>query len=174
MSIIIAFVYGIPEDRYIHVFLEGTKDLLSVALICAVARGIQVVMNDGQITATVLYWGEQLLSGLSEGIFIVVTYIFYIPLSFLIPSTSGLAAATMGIMAPLGTFAGVAESLIITAYQSASGLVNLITPTSGVVMGAMAIAGLEITTWWKFMSKLLVMIFAASAVLLVVFALLGM
>ena len=80
----------------------------------------------------------------------------------------------MGIMAPLGTFAGVAESLIITAYQSASGLVNLITPTSGVVMGAMAIAGLEITTWWKFMSKLLVMIFAASAVLLVVFALLGM
>ena len=77
-------------------------------------------------------------------------------------------------MAPLGTFAGVAESLIITAYQSASGLVNLITPTSGVVMGAMAIAGLEITTWWKFMSKLLVMIFAASAVLLVVFALLGM
>ncbi|MGP6139268.1 MULTISPECIES: YfcC family protein [unclassified Jeotgalibaca] len=173
MSIIIAMVYGISEPRYIHVFLEGTKDLLSVALVVAIARGIQVVMNDGQITATVLYWGEQALSGLSESIFIAMTYIFYIPLSILIPSTSGLAAATMGIMAPLGNFAGVSESLVITAYQSASGIVNLITPTSGVVMGAMAIAGLEITTWWKFMAKLLGIVFVVTILLLVIFAMLG-
>lgn len=173
MSIIVALVYGISEERFVSVFIDGTKDLLSVALICAVARGIQVIMNDGQITATVLYWGEQLLSGLSEGVFIVITYIFYIPLSFLIPSTSGLAAATMGIMAPLGNFAGVSESLIITAFQSAAGLVNLITPTSGVVMGAMAIAGLEITTWWKFMGKLLVIVMGVTALLLVLFAMIG-
>lgn len=173
MSIIIAMVNGTPEDDYVNQFIAGAGDMLSVALICAVARGIQVIMNDGQITATVLSWGENALSGLSSGLFIVLTYLFYIPMSFLIPSTSGLAAATMGIMAPLGQFAGVAEHLVITAFQAASGLLNLVTPTSGVVMGALAIAKVDLGTWWKFMAKLLVGIVIASIILLVVFALIG-
>lgn len=170
ISIIIGMVSKMGEQRFVEVFIEGTKDLMSVVLIVAVARGIQVVMNNGQITATVLSWGEAALSGLSEGLFITLTYLFYIPMSFLIPSTSGLAAATMGIMAPLGQFAGVSESLVITAYQSASGLVNLVTPTSGVVMGALAIAGVPLATWWKYIWKLLVAIIVLTIVLLVVFA----
>lgn len=170
MSIVIGIVYGINEGRFIDVFINGCKDLLSVALICAVARGIQVIMNDGEITATVLHWGEVGLGGLSKGLFIILTYLFYIPMSFLIPSTSGLAAATMGIMAPLGDFAEVSSSLIITAYQAAAGIINLITPTSGVVMGALAMGGIDLSTWWKFMSKLIIMVFVISAIILVLFA----
>ena len=170
MSIVIAIVYGTGEEDYVNQFIAGANDMLSVALICAVARGIQVIMNDGQITATVLSWGENALSGLSSGFFIVLTYLFYIPMSFLIPSTSGLAAATMGIMAPLGQFAGVAEHLVITAFQAASGLLNLVTPTSGVVMGALAIAKVDLGTWWKFMAKLLAATAVASIILLVIFA----
>ncbi|WP_124058100.1 YfcC family protein [Vaginisenegalia massiliensis] len=167
MSIVVGMFYGIEEERFIDVFIAGVKDLLSVALICAVARGIQVIMNDGQITATVLHWGEQGLKGFSAGVFTVLTYLFYIPMSFLIPSTSGLAAATMGIMAPLGQFADVPKELVVTAYQAACGVVNLITPTSGVVMGALAIAGIEISTWWKFTTKLVAMLVVISLVLLV-------
>lgn len=170
MSIIIGFVSDLGEKDYINAFIEGANDLLGVALIIAVARGIQVVMNDGQITATVLYWGESILSNVSSVVFIILTYIFYIPMSFLIPSTSGLAAATMGILAPLGNFAGVAEHLVITAYQAASGIVNLLTPTSGVVMGALAIAKVDLTVWWKFMAKLVAYVVAASVILLVIFA----
>lgn len=167
MSIVIAIVYGLSEEKYIKSFLDGMADLLGVAIICAVARGIQVVMNGGQITATILHWGEDALGGLSQTVFIILTYLFYIPMSFLIPSTSGLAAATMGIMAPLGDFANVSKSLIITAYQAASGVVNLLTPTSGVVMGALAIADIELTTWWKFMRNLTVIVVILSIVLLV-------
>lgn len=173
MSIVIGIVYGINEERFVKVFIDGVKDLLSVALICAVARGIQVVMNDGLITATVLNWGERGLSGLSEGVFTALTFLFYLPMSFLIPSTSGLAAATMGIMAPLGEFAGVAKDIVITAYQAASGIINLITPTSGVVMGALAIANIEITTWWKFLRNLIIIITVLSVALLIAGALLG-
>lgn len=171
MSLIIAIVYNMKETEYIDAFIEGAKDLISVALIVSVARGIQVVMNDGQITATVLAWGENILSNVSSVVFIILTYIFYIPMSFLIPSTSGLAAATMGILAPLGNFAGVSEALVITAYQAASGIVNLLTPTSGVVMGALAIAKVDLTTWWKFMAKLVVYVVLASIILLALFAL---
>ena len=167
MGIIIGFVYRMKEDRFITVFINGAADLLGVALIVAVARGIQVIMNDGMITATILHWGEVGLKGLSSQVFIVLTYIFYLPMSFLIPSTSGLASATMGIMAPLGKFVNVPASLIITAYQSASGLLNLVTPTSGIVMGALALGRNDLGTWWKFVAKLVAGIFVVSILLLI-------
>lgn len=168
MSVIIMFVFHMKESDYISAFMNGMTEFISVAIIVAVARGIQVIMNNGYITATVLHAGETGLQNLSAGVFIVLTYIFYIPMSFLIPSTSGLAAATMGIMGPLGKFSGVDGSLVITAYQSASGLVNLITPTSGIVMGALAIGHVDIVKWWKYMWKLIAILFVVIAVFLVI------
>ena len=166
MGILIGVVYGLKEDKIISAFMNGAADLLSVALIVAIARGIQVIMNDGMITDTILNWGKQGLSGLSSQVFIVLTYIFYLPMSFLIPSSSGLASATMGIMAPMGEFVNVKASLIITAYQSASGVLNLVAPTSGIVMGALALGRINIGTWWKFIGKLIVAIIAISIGLL--------
>ena len=166
MSVVIMFVAHMKESEFIDAFLKGMGDLLSVAIIVAVARGIQVIMNNGMITATVLHWGEVGLGGLSRSAFIILTYIFYIPMSFLIPSTSGLAAATMGIMGPLGHFCHVSGSLVITAYQAASGWINLITPTSGIVMGALAIAHVNISIWWKWMAKFMVILFLVTCVFL--------
>ena len=167
MGILIGAVYGLKEDKIISAFMNGAADLLSVALIVAIARGIQVIMNDGMITDTILNWGKQGLSGLSSQVFIVLTYIFYLPMSFLIPSSSGLASATMGIMAPLGEFVNVKASLIITAYQSASGVLNLVAPTSGIVMGALALGRISLGTWWKFVTKLIVVIVIVSILLLI-------
>ena len=166
MGILIGIVYGLKEEQIISSFMAGAADLLSVALIVAIARGIQVIMNNGMITDTILNWGKQGLSGLSSQVFIVLTYIFYLPMSFLIPSSSGLASATMGIMAPLGEFVNVRPSLIITAYQSASGVLNLIAPTTGIVMGALALGRINIGTWWKFMGKLVVAIIVVTIALL--------
>lgn len=156
MALVVAVVYRMKESEFISSFLAGASDMIGVAIVVAVARGIQVVMNNGMITDTILHWGESGLSGLSSSLFIILTFLFYLPMSFLIPSTSGLAAATMGIMGPMGEFAHVSKDLVITAYQSASGILNLITPTSAVVMGALAIARFNIGTWWKFMAKLIV------------------
>lgn len=167
-GVAIGIVYGMGEQRLVKAFMAGAADLLSVALICAVARGIQVVMNDGMITATILHWGEVGLKGLSPQIFITLTYIFYLPMSFLIPSSSGLAGASMGIMAPLGEFVNVPASLIITAFQAASGLLNLVSPTSGIVMGALALGRIEIGTWYKFVGKLIATIVVASIAILVI------
>ncbi|MGO1918964.1 MAG: YfcC family protein [Alkalibacterium gilvum] len=168
MAVIIGMIYRVPEKDIVSGFVEGAKELLSVALIVALARGIQVIMNEGMITDTILHFGEQALSGLSPVVFSVLTYIFYIPLSFLIPSTSGLASATMGIMGPLGSFVGVSEHIVVTAFQSASGIVNLVTPTFGVVMGALAIAEVELVTWWKYTAKLIGILFIATCILLAI------
>ncbi|HEM2941318.1 TPA: YfcC family protein [Streptococcus suis] len=167
-GIVVGLVYGMSEERLVKSFMFGAADIFSVALICAIARGIQVIMNDGMITATILHMGEEGLQGLSSQVFIILTYLFYLPMSFLIPSSSGLAGASMGIMAPLGEFVNVPASLVITAFQAASGLLNLVAPTSGIVIGALALGRVEIGTWYKFVGKLIVGIMIASIAILVI------
>ncbi|MGO1369780.1 YfcC family protein [Senegalia sp. (in: firmicutes)] len=171
-AIVIGFIHAFGEEdfgekEFIDSFVSGTKDLLGVALIVGVSRGITVVMDAGNITSTVLNAGENTLSQAGRIPFILLTYLFYIPLSFLIPSTSGLATVSMPIMAPLGDFANVARSLVITAYQSASGIVNLVTPTSAVVMGGLAIARVPYGTWLKYVWKFLLMIFVMTILALI-------
>jgi len=124
----------------------------------ALARGISVLMNNGLIIDTVLFWCEKILAPLQAVAFINAIFALYLPLSFLIPSSSGLATVTMPIMAPLASFAGVPEILIVTAYQSASGLLNLFTPTFAVVTGALMIGRIPLSAWWRFVMPLVAML----------------
>src|SRR4029453_12266321 len=111
------------------------------------------------------HWAESALGDTGEGAFAVVMYLLFLPLSFLIPSSSGLATVAMPIMAPLADFAGADRSLVVTAYQSAPGLLNLVTPTSAVVMGGLAIArvpyGRYLRWVWPLLLTLVVMTIAA-------------
>lgn len=166
-AIIIGLLYGMKEQELVSSFVNGAKDLLGVALIIGLSRGITIIMNAGIITDTILNYGETLLKGLGSSGFVIITYLFYMPLSFLIPSTSGLATLTMPIMAPLADFAGVTRALIITAYQSASGLINLLTPTSAVVMGGLAIARVPYGKWIKYLLKFLLIAFILVLLMLI-------
>ena len=149
-AILIGVVGNMKEGELTTTFVDGARDLLGVALIIGIARGITVVMNNGLITDTVLHWAETALGDVSESRFAVVMYLLFLPLSFLIPSSSGLATVAMPIMAPLADFAGADRSLVVTAYQSASGLLNLVTPTSAVVMGGLAIARVPYGRYLRF------------------------
>ncbi len=127
------------EHTFVDTFVDGARDLLGVALIIGVARGIVVIMDAGKITDTILHAREAALGGLAPVAFINRMLLNQTLLSFLVPSSSGLAVLSMPILAPLSDFAGVARSLVVTAYQSANGWVNLFNPTFAVVMGGLAI-----------------------------------
>jgi len=149
-AILIGAVGRMGETNFTNTFVDGARDLLGVALIIGIARGITVIMTNGLITDTVLNAAEQVVGGLGGVAFINLMYVLFLPLSFLIPSSSGLATVAMPIMSPLASFANVPPELVVTAYQSANGLLNLITPTSAVVMGGLAIARVGYGTWLKF------------------------
>lgn len=168
MSVVIMFVGHIKENDFINAFMSGMSDLLSVAIIVAVARGIQVVMNNGKITGTILHWGEISLSGMPKAAFIIVAFIFFIILSFLIPSSSGLAAATMGIMGSLTHFAHVDGSVLVTSYQAATGLITAVTPTAGMLVGALALSRIPITIYWKWVYKFILLLFLVTCVYLAI------
>jgi len=172
-AIIIGVVGRMNEGELTSTFVDGSRDLLGVALIIGIARGITVIMNNGQITDTVLHWAESALGDTGQTAFAIVMFLIFLPLSFLIPSSSGLATVAMPIMAPLASFANVPPELVVTAYQTGNGIVNLVTPTSAVVMGGLAIARVGYGTWIKFVWPLLVILAILCMAVMSIAVLLG-
>jgi len=146
------------EHVFVDTFVAGARDLLGVALIIGVARGIVVVMDAGKITDTILHSLSGSLGGLGNVAFINTMLAFQTVLSFAVPSSSGLAVLTMPILAPLSDFAGVGRDLVVTAYQSANGWVNLFNPTFAVVIGGLSIGRVAYDRWLRFVWPLLLVL----------------
>jgi uncharacterized ion transporter superfamily protein YfcC len=167
-SVLIGLVGRMREGELTETFVNGARDLLGVALIIGIARGITVIMTNGQITDTVLHWAEVALGDVGPAAFAIVMFLLFLPLSFLIPSSSGLATVAMPIMAPLAVFVGVSEALAVTAYQSASGLMNLFIPTSAVVMGGLAIARVPYGRYLRWVWPILALLAVLTVIVLAI------
>ncbi|WP_121626211.1 YfcC family protein [Poseidonibacter antarcticus] len=165
-ALVIGVIGRVGEKKFTDAFVNGSRDLLGVALIIGIARGIVVIMDDGHITDTILNFSAEAIKGYSTVVFINVMYWIEVLLSFFVPSTSGLAVLSMPIMAPLGDFSGVERDLVVTAFQSACGIVNLITPTSAVVVGGLAIGRVSYEKWLIFVWPLLLILSILIMVLL--------
>ena len=165
-AVVIGLIDRMREADLTSTFVTGAGELLGVALIIGIARGITVIMNNGEITDTVLHWAEVALGDVGSAGFAAVMFLLFLPLSFLIPSSSGLATVAMPIMAPLADFVGVSASLVVTAFQSANGLMNLFIPTSAVVMGGLAIARVPYGSYLRWVWPLLAILGALSLVVL--------
>lgn len=148
-AVVIGVVYGFDEKKIVDLFIYGAKDILSVALILGVAKGLAVIMTDGMIIDTVLHYGEMLLSNISGVVFPAIAYILYIPMSLLIPSSSGLQTATIPILAPLGDFLHVGREFVVMACQAGSETMNFISPTQAVLIGALTLANIPYERWLK-------------------------
>ncbi|WP_239670652.1 YfcC family protein [Vibrio variabilis] len=142
-AILIGLINRMPEEQFVRSFIAGCKDMIGVALVIAVAKGINVIMNDANITDTILSWAEGMVVGLDSGVFAVVSYIAHIVLAFFIPSSSGLATVSMPLMGPMSDFAGVNRDIVVTAYQLGSGWINLFAPTAATVVAGLAIANVH-------------------------------
>ena len=165
-AILIGLVGRLGEAGISEKFILGAKDMLGVALVIGLARGISVIMTNGMIIDTVLFWAESAVADLGGVAFINLTHLLYLPLGFLIPSSSGLATVSMPIMAPLADTAGVDRSLMVTAFQSASGLLNIVNPTFAVVMGGLALGRVRYDRWLRFTLPLLLVLFILYAIVL--------
>lgn len=167
-AIVIGIIGRLGEKKLTGSFVDGARDLLGVALVVGLARGIVVIMENGLIADTILHSAEQSLGGLGNLAFINAMFWIEIGMSFFVPSSSGLAVLSMPILAPLADFAGVGRDLVVTAFQSANGLVNLINPTFAVVIGGLAIGRVSYDRWivfiWPLMLILLVFVSAALSI----------
>ncbi|RJP67729.1 MAG: YfcC family protein [Comamonadaceae bacterium] len=157
-SIAVGLVAWMGEKPFTSAFVDGSRELLGVALVIGLARGIVVIMDQGKITDTILHSFEGWISGMPDVAFVNALFATEGLLSLLVPSTSGLAVLSMPILAPLSDFAGVPRELAVTAFQTAIGITNLVTPTYAVVVGALAIGRVPYQRWVRFIWPLMLML----------------
>ncbi|MEG1831655.1 MAG: YfcC family protein, partial [Raoultibacter sp.] len=166
MAIIIGVVGGVSESRFVKAFINGTADMMSVVMIIALARSITVLMGETGLDQWILTNAANFLSGVSAIIFAPLSYLLYLVLSFLIPSSSGMATVSMPIMGPLASQLGFSVETMVMIFSAGNGLINLFAPTCGAIMGGLAIAKIEYTTWLKFSMKIIVTIGIVSVIIL--------
>ena len=165
-AVLVGIMARMSENELINTYLDGAKDLLSVALVIAVARGITVVMQATHMDFWILDKSAAILKGVPGFVFAPLSYVIYLVLSFLVPSTSGLAGFSIPVMGGLANTLGFDASVMVAVFSAGCGLINLFTPTSGVVMGGLGAAKVELKTYMKWGLKLFVAIGIANIVVL--------
>ncbi|MDO7171287.1 YfcC family protein [Mariniflexile sp. AS56] len=166
-SILIGFIAKIDEYTFVDLFAKGAGDLLGVALIIGVARGITVLLEDGQISDTLLYYASNATTGMNKGLFINAMLYIYGGLSFFIPSSSGMAVLTMPILSPLADGVGIGRELIVNAYQYGMGLFAFINPT-GLILASLAIVKVGYDKWLKFVMPLVLILLLFTMIVLTI------
>ncbi|MEV1021587.1 YfcC family protein [Streptomyces sp. NPDC050264] len=158
-AVLVGLVGRMGEQKLSSTIIQGAADFVSPALVILLARGVTVIMNNSKITDTVLHAIEGVVKGTSSGIFAIIVFVVNLPLAFLIPSTSGHATLAMPILAPLADFAGVSRAVVVTAWQAASGWMNLWVPTTAVTIGGVALAKVGYDKYLRFVWPLLALLF---------------
>ncbi len=168
IGLVMGAVGGLGANGTARAFMEGAKDLVATALIIGLARGILVVMQDGQIIDTILHGLSSALEGMGATVAAMAMFATQTLINFFVPSGSGQAALTMPLMAPLADLLGVTRQTAVLAFQMGDGFTNLIIPTSAVLMGALSLSGVPWTKWARWILPLQIVLFLFGFVVLAV------
>ena len=166
-ALLIGFICKINETVFVDRFIKGASELLSVAFIIGLARGVTILMEDGLISDTLLFYASSFTEGMNKGLFINSIMFTYSGLGFFIPSSSGMAVLTMPIMSPLADTVSLGREHIVNAYLLGSGLFNFINPT-GLVLASLAMIKVGYDKWLKFIIPLVAILTLVSIIFLTI------
>jgi len=173
MGVVMGWVGGLGANQTSRSFMDGAKDLVATAVIIGIARGILVVLQDGQVIDTILHGMATALEGMGSAGAAMAMFGTQTAINFFVPSGSGQAALTMPLMAPLADLVGVTRQTAVLAFQMGDGFTNMIIPTSAVLMGVLSLADVPWTTWARWILPLQVALFVLGLVVLFIAAQIG-
>ena len=166
-ALIIAVFLRMGERTFVEKFIKGAESLVSVAFIIGVARGVTIILNEGLVNDTIVYYAAEFVSEMPTGLFLIMVMIVYMLLTLFISSTSGMAVVTMPIMGQLAVMTGVPGREIVNAYLYGMGIMGLITPT-GLLLPSLALTNTSFKAWIKFIWPLLAILFVLCSIFLVI------
>lgn len=164
-AILIAVIIRLPETLFIQQFIGGAQSLLSVAMIVGVARGVTIILNEGHISDSILFYSAKLAGSMPPVLFIIVMLVLYMVFTLFISSSSGMAVLTMPIMGALAVLVNVPGREIVNAYLFGMGIMGFITPT-GLILPSLALVNVGFKTWWRFIYPLIIILFIICALCL--------
>jgi len=166
MGLLSGIAYGYGANEIVKNFNEGAKDILSAAFVVGLAGGIIVILNDGKIIDTILYNVSNSMSNLGKVGSISAMYVIQTIMNIFIPSGSAKAALTMPIMSQFSDLIGLSRQTTVMAFQFGDGFTNMITPTSGVLLGVLTMAKIPYSKWFKWVLPFMFILFILGFLLL--------
>lgn len=164
-AILSAILLRLPEKKFVSSFVEGAADLVGVSLVIGFARGVTVILQDGNVIDTILFYATSVVSGIPQGFIIVGLLFLFIVMAFFISSTSGLAVVTMPIMGALAINVGIPADAVVNSYLFGMGIMYLISPTE-LILPSIAMVNINYNTWIKFILPLMGLLTLASMLIL--------
>ena len=167
MGIFSGIAMGYDDNKTVRYFLEGVGDIISAALVVGLAGGIIVILEEGKVIDTILYGMSKAMKGVGDIGAVGIMYIIQNIINIVIPSGSAKAALTMPIMAPFSDLIGISRQATVMAFQFGDGFTNLITPTSGVLIGVLGVAKIPYDKWIRWITPLIVILILLGFLLLI-------
>lgn len=169
VTILLCIINGFSEKETVDTFVDGADDMVAVILVIGVARGVSVLMSSTYLDNYIIYNAAEMLRNVPAVLYAPCNYLLHVLLSILVPSSSGLATLSTPIMGPLTYQLGFSVETNVMILVAANGLVNLITPTCGAIMGGLALARVDYATWFKWSFKLVLFLGLVSMAILTLF-----
>ena len=157
---------GLGEQGVVDEFVKGASSLVGVSLIIGLARGINLVLNNGRISDTILHFSSSLVENIQGPLFVIALLFIFFFLGFIIPSSSGLAVLAMPIFAPLADTVGIPRYTIVTAYQFGQYAMLFLAPT-GLVMATLQMLNMRYSHWFRFVWPVVVFVLVFGGGMLV-------
>ncbi len=173
LGVVTAIIGKIGPNVTAREFVSGAKDLTETALLVGVARGIALMMEDGEILHTIVHYLSIPLSTVGPELASVGMMIMQTILNLFVPSGSGQAFVTMPLMAPLSDLLGISRQIAVLAFLFGDGFANMLVPTNAVLMGILGMAGVPYDRWFRFCFPLLLKLLGAGAVVIVLAVIFG-
>lgn len=167
MGILSGAAMNASPNNITKLFLDGSKDILSAAMIVGLAGGIIVVLQDGKVIDSILYYLSQSMNEMGEVASVGIMYVIQSIINIIIPSGSAKAALTMPIMAPFSDLIGISRQATVMAFQFGDGFTNMITPTSGVLLGVLGAAKIPYEKWVRWIAPFMAILIILGFLLLI-------
>ncbi len=167
MGIFSGMAMGYSPNKITHLFLDGVKDIMSAALIVGLAGGIIVILEDGQVVDSILHGLSSGMKNFNNVASVSVMYLIQTLINIIIPSGSAKAALTMPIMAPFSDLIDISRQATVMAFQFGDGFTNMITPTSGVLIGVLGVARIPYEKWVRWVTPLIILLMILGFLLLI-------
>jgi len=167
MGLLSGISMNYSADNIVKYFLDGVKDILSAAMIVGLAGGIIFILQEGKVIDTILHSLSQSMDGMGKIGSVETMYLIQNFINIIIPSGSAKAALTMPIMAPFSDVIGISRQATVMAFQFGDGFTNMLTPTSGVLIGVLGVARIPYDIWAKWIFKFIVGLIILGGLLLI-------
>lgn len=156
-SVLVALIMRIKEKTFVREFIKGAESLLSVAFIVGIARAVTIVLNEGNVSDSILFHAANMVDGMPPAVFILILMVFYALFSFFISSSSGMAVLTMPIIGALIIIVNIPGREVVNSYNYGMALMSFVSPT-GLILPSLALTGVSIKTWFKFVTPLMIIL----------------